>query len=85
MNRTSWARFSWPVAVLLVGLGFVIVGVLIAATSGLDSADLGSHPSVVHPAFGGGITAEPLGIALLAAGCAVGAGLLGYLIGERRR
>ncbi|MHA7294276.1 hypothetical protein [Arthrobacter sp. HLT1-21] len=76
---------SGPPSVLLVGIGLLIVGVLIAVGSGLVSAGLGFPTGIVHTPFGTGASNQPLGIALLVSGIAVGAGVLGYLIGARRR
>lgn len=84
-NEVKRSRISGPTAILFLGIGLLVLGVLIAVGSGLVSAGVGSPRGVVQVPFSSGVFTQPLGTALLVSGIAVGAGVLGYLIGTRRR
>ena len=84
-NEVKRSRISGPTVILLVGLGLLMMGVLIAVGSDLVPAGVGTPSGVVHTPFSAGPFTRPLGTALLVSGTAVGAGVLGYLIGARRR
>ncbi|MBE0010407.1 hypothetical protein DXT87_11520 [Arthrobacter sp. AET 35A] len=71
--------------VLLLGVGLVVVGTLIAIVPGLIPADTTSLGDGFSTSSGGGLAIRPLGVALLAGGIGIGAAVLGYLFGSRRR
>lgn len=85
MTEAKRGKGSRPVVVLWVGVGLLLVGVLIAVTSGLVPATLASHPDAVRTPFGGGLPTWPVGTVLLVVGVAIGATVCGYLFGSRRR
>lgn len=84
MGEVKRARMNQPLAVLLVGVGLLVAGLLLAGMPGLMVADAAPPPgSLGHTA--GGLALGPLGIALLTSGVALGGGVVGYLFGSRQR
>lgn len=84
MSDARPARMNLPVAVLLLGVGLLAVGLLLAGMPGLLPATTTPYPGGLGPAPDDGLAVGPLGVALLASGVGLGAGVVGHLLGSRR-
>lgn len=84
MSDVGRERMTLPVAVLLLGVGLLLVGLFLAILPALLPTTTAPYPVGMGHAAGGGVVVGPLGVALLAGGVGLGGGVVGYLIGSRR-